>query len=178
LGTRDCAVAALIALFVAVVVRVPLVRRFGTALAVVAVAVLAVGGYAANKSYLRDRYHAVTDPKGQLYASLQDSSGVRIGVIGTALYPFLGPTFTNTVSYIGETEAHHAFVDYPTCSAWRAAVAAGDYSYVVIETSPGNPPPPALGWAQTDPGATSVVTNDAGGVFEVGAGFGTAPCAD
>jgi hypothetical protein len=176
LGTKDCAVAAAIALVVAAVVRVPLVRRFGTVLAVVAVLVLAAAGYSANKTYLRDRYHNVADSKGALYASLQDQSGVRIGVIGTSLYPFLGPTFTNTVDYIGETEAHHAFVDYATCSAWRAAVAAGNYAYVVIETSAGNPPPPALAWTQTDPSATPVVTNDAGGVFQVGPGFGSAPC--
>jgi hypothetical protein len=176
LGTKDCAAAAAIALVVAAVVRVPFVRRFGTVFAVVAVLVLAAAGYSANKSYLRDRYHNVADSKGALYASLQDQSGVRIGVIGTSLYPFLGPTFTNTVDYVGETEAHHAFVDYTTCSAWRAAVASGNYNYVVIETSAGNPPPPSLAWAATDPSATPVVTNDAGGVFEVGPGFGSAPC--
>jgi hypothetical protein len=178
LGTKDCAAAAAIALVVAAAVRLPLVRRFGTVLAVIAVLALAAGGYAANKSYLRDRYHDLADSKGALYASLQDQSGVRIGVIGTALYPFLGPTFTNTVSYIGETEAHHAFVDYPTCSAWRAAVVAGGYAYIVIETSAGNPPPPQLDWAQSDPDVTPVVTNDAGGVFEVGPGFGSALCSD
>ncbi len=176
LGTRDCAAAAAVALVVAAVVRAPVVRRFGPWLALVAVAALAVGGYAANRSYLRDRYHTVADSKEALYASVQDKTGVRIGVIGTVLYPFLGATFSNTVQYVGETEAHHAFVDYPSCPAWRAAVAAGDYSFVVVETSAGNPPPPQLAWASSDPAATPVVTNDAGGVFEVGPGFGTAPC--
>jgi hypothetical protein len=176
LGTKDCAAAALVALVVVAVVRVPVVRRFGTVLAVIAVVVLAVGGYAANKSYLRDRYHDAADAKGALYASLQDKSGVRIGVIGTALYPFLGPTFTNTVSYIGETEDHHAFLDYPTCSAWRTAVVAGDYSYVVVETSAGNPPPPSLAWIQSDSDAAPVVQNAAGSVFSVGPGFGAESC--
>lgn len=175
-GTTTRIVAIAVALVAVVAVRLAPGGRLGAALAVVAVLALAAGGYPAQKQYLRDRYQSSANPQEALYASLQEKSGVRIGVVGTALYPFLGPTFTNTVDYIGEAGPDHAFLDYSGCDAWRAAVVAGNFAYVVIELTPGQAPPPALGWAQTDPSAAPLLTDEAGSVFAVGPDFGSASC--
>ncbi|HWC35217.1 MAG TPA: hypothetical protein VG650_10355 [Mycobacteriales bacterium] len=174
-GTTIAAV--VLAFVVVAVVRLPVLRHHAPAAVAVVVAVAVVAGYPLNHRYLRDRYHTTASAKEALYASLQSQTGKRIGVVGSpVLYPFLGPTYANTVTYIAKPGPHHAFLDYTACGEWRAAVAAGNYAYVVVELSSGNPPPPALQWTRTDPAATEVVANAAGSVFIIRPGFGTATC--
>jgi hypothetical protein len=103
---------------------------------------------------------------------LRAQPATAVGVVGLpGIYPFLGPAYANQVDYIGRYLPDHSFVDYATCGAWRSAVEAGHYAYVAIETSPGSPPPQALGWTQTDGAARPVLANSAGSVFAIEAGF-------
>lgn len=177
LGHGATLAAIVVALAVVAVLRLPQVRRHAPVIVAAVVVVGVIGGYSANQRYLKDRYHGHKQAKEALYRSLQAQSGVKIGVVGAAIYPFLGSTYDNTAEYLGQTEADHAFVDYSTCSSWRGAVAAGRYDFVVIEISPGSPPPPALEWTATDSAAQEILRNSAGAVFAVGPGFGTEPCA-
>lgn len=174
-GTTLAAIAA--ALVVAALLRLELLRRHLVALAAVVVVLAVVVGYPVNKRYLRDRYHAQDTPQAQLYRSLQPATNTKIGVVGAgATYPFLGPDYDNTVAYVGQTGEHHQFSDYTTCDTWRGAVLSGGYRFVVVEISPGNPPPPALAWTSSDSSATQLFANSAGSVFAINPGFGEAPC--
>jgi hypothetical protein len=179
LGTGSVVAVVVVALIAVALVWLPFVRRHAAALAVIGVLVGAVVGYPVNHRYLDHRYHATATAtaKEKLYGSLARVSGERIGVVGSpVLYPFLGATYSNTVSYVGQTLAHHQFADYASCATWRTAVAAGHYGFVVVEVSQGNPPPPALTWTQTASSATLIGGNVAGSVFAIGPGFGTEAC--
>ena len=177
LGHGATLAAIVVVLVAAALLRLPWVRQhLVVVVALVAVAAVVVG-YPANKRYLRDRYHGRATPQAELYRSLQGSNGVKVGVVGGgAIYPFLGADYDNTAMYVGQTGEHHAFADYATCESWRAGVAAGAFQYVVVETSPGNPPPAALEWTSTDPLANQVFSNAAGSVWAINPGFGAVPC--
>jgi hypothetical protein len=177
LGHGTTLAAIVVALVGAALLRIQWVRRRLPVVAALVVVVAVVVGYPVNKRYLRDRYHSHETPQAQLYGSLQAVTGAKIGIVGAgAVYPFLGSSYTNTATYVGQTGANHAFADYATCDQWRAAVVRGQFRFVVVETSPGNPPPAALAWTSSDSSASPLFSNSAGSVFVIEPGFGTAPC--
>jgi hypothetical protein len=166
-----------VALIGAGLLRVRWVRHHLPVVVALVVVAAIVVGYPANKRYLRDRYHGDATPQAELYRSLQGASGAKIGVVGgAAFYPFLGSRYDNTVTYLGQTVAHHGFADYATCDAWRAAVMRGGFRFIVVETSTANPPPAALAWTSADSSATKAFANSAGTVFAIGHGFGMVAC--
>ncbi len=108
-------------------------RRFGTGLrAAVGVGTLCLLLFLAaeaNRSYQRTRY--TQDP---LY-SFVDSHlrHARIAIAGfDRQYPLYGSRWTNHVQYLGMAQPHGGFTTARSCRAWRRALAAGHYGYVVI----------------------------------------------
>jgi hypothetical protein len=77
-------------------------------------------------------------------------------------YPLLGLDDSNQVQYIAQHGAHGSFTTIRTCRAWRAAVNAGHYRYLV--TTPARNPwhphgleySPEGAWTQSDPAAKLV----------------------
>jgi hypothetical protein len=177
LGHAATLAAIVVMVVLALLVRLEAVRRRrGVLLAGVVVVAVAVG-YQANAHYLDDRYQGGGTPKEALYQSLQAQSGATVGVVGLpVIYPFLGSTYQNTAVYVGEKVADEEFRDYQTCDAWRAAVRAGRFDFIVVQMSSGNPPPPAYGWTSSDPSASKLFENEAGSVFAIGPGFGSGAC--
>ncbi|HVY09141.1 MAG TPA: hypothetical protein VHB18_03235 [Mycobacteriales bacterium] len=156
--------------------REPTLRHAGVVVAACVVLGVVVG-YPLNRFYLHHRYAPGIGDKRELYASLNGQTGKKIGVVGLpGIYPFQGPTYANRVSYVGRERSDHAFLEYATCTAWRRAVAAGRYDFIVAETSPGEVVPPARGWTASDPAARTVLANPEGAVFAIDSGFGDAPC--
>jgi len=145
--------------------------------------VVALAGYPVQRHYLNGRYsfQPGVSALGREWALFRDIRGARVGVAGTfgsfASYPFYGLDDSNRVQYIAARGPVGSFTPIGSCPAWRAAVNAGHYRYVV--TTPGrNPwhpkpllPSPERGWLVTDPTAHIVYQRRAFGqpidVFEL-----------
>ncbi|HWF52776.1 MAG TPA: hypothetical protein VG294_19180 [Solirubrobacteraceae bacterium] len=145
LGATVVAAAALAALGAALVlagrpaVRVPVIAGAGVLLAA-----LTLAGYAGQRHYLRGRYtfQPGVSSLSRLWAWARDVRHARIGLVGTFggffAYPLLGLDDSNRVNYLARHGAHGSFTPILTCRAWRAAVNAGRYRYLV--TTPARDP--------------------------------------
>ncbi|MEX2107811.1 MAG: hypothetical protein WD827_02850, partial [Solirubrobacterales bacterium] len=112
-----------------------------------AAAVIAVG-YPVQRDYLRDRYanpDFTTPGLDAAFKWAQPVSGARIATTSTRQYPLFGTDLSNRVQFVGEERPHGGFVAPTTCRAWRHALNAGDYDYVVTSRDriePNKPPYP------------------------------------
>jgi hypothetical protein len=141
----------------------PRVALAGAAGAVIAA--LALAGYAVERHYLRGRYsfQPRVSSLSTLWAWARSIHHARIGLVGTYggffAYPLLGSDDSNRVEYVAEHGPHGSFTPIRTCGAWRMAVNAGHYRYLV--TTPARNPwrPRALeyspegDWTSADPAA-------------------------
>ncbi len=153
---------------------------------------LAVAGYAWQRHYLRGRY--VSSPgvsyMARAWALFRKVHGARVGVVGTFggffTYPLYGPDGSNRVQYIAQRGPHGSFTSITSCPAWRAAVNAGHYRYLV--TTPARDPwhpkqlsrSPEREWTASDPAAHVIYTRRAKGqpitVFELDGPLQPATC--
>jgi hypothetical protein len=130
-----------------------------------AVALILAAGYPIQRHYLEERY--ASDP----LAFARHLEHQRIGVVGfVRTYPLFGDDLSNRVEQVAARGPHGAFIRIRGCRAWRAALAAGRYRYVV--TSPPLLPYTAEGvifgpafdpktspeavWTRSDPAAQEV----------------------
>ncbi len=136
----------------------------GAALLVIA----AVAGYPVQRHYLSGKYafQPGISALSRVWAFFRSIHDARVGVAGTfgafATYPLYGVDDSNRVQYIAAHGPHGSFTAIRTCPAWRAAVNAGHYRYVV--TTPDRDPwrrrqltpSPEGGWIATDPAARRI----------------------
>lgn len=139
-------------------------------------ALLAAGGFAAQRDYVRDRYAEVGPnvPRASVWA--QSVRDARIGVLGfTPQYPLYGRDLSNRVEQIGRPGPRGAFARLSTCGEWRRAVNAGGYGYLVVAPvqSPNLPPVPPrreareAAWTRADPAASELVRDGKVSVFRL-----------
>jgi hypothetical protein len=136
--------------------------------AVLALVIVVPAGYALQRSYLRGRYvyHPGISHLAPVWALFRTVHNARVGIVGTFggffSYPLYGVDDSNRVQYLGQRGPHGSFTAITSCAAWRSAVNAGHFDYVV--TTPSRDPwhPSALGpspegrWTSSDPAATTV----------------------
>ncbi len=96
----------------------------------------------------------------------------RIGLSGPLLlyYPLYGNDLSNSVTYVGDRTSHDYYSTPPNCVAWREAVNAGHFQFVVTTVLANHGrvlTDSAYGWIQTDRSAHLITT---GGII-YGAGF-------
>ena len=136
--------------------------------------VLAVGaGYPVQRHYLESRY---SDPRfttpglDAAFRWARSLSGARIATTSTRQYPLFGTDLSNRVRFVGLERPHGGFAAPTTCRAWRRALNAGDYDYVVASRDridSGKPAyPPAAAWAE-GPAATVVFRKPPTAVFRL-----------
>ncbi|MGE5407606.1 MAG: hypothetical protein ACM3NV_03245 [Syntrophothermus sp.] len=113
-------------------------------------------GYPVQRHYLRDRYANPTFSSPGLDAAFKwarDISGARIATTSTRQYPLFGTDLSNRVQFVGVERPHGGFEAPATCRAWREALDAGGYDYVVASRDriePGKPPyPPTARWTES-----------------------------
>ena len=192
LGAVGLAVAVTVAALVIGVLRR---ARPGRALAVAGAGVLAlaVAGYAGQRVYLRDRYtyHPGFSYLARTWALFRQLRGARVGVVGTFggffSYPLYGLDLSNHVQYIAQRGPHGSFSPITSCAAWRAAVNAGHYRYLVTTPArdPWHPkrlgPSPERGWTSSDPAAHLIYSLEATGqpiaLFELSGPLNPRGCA-
>jgi hypothetical protein len=134
-------------------------RRPWFATPVLALPVLAVLGLAlwpAERTYLRTRY--TTGP----LAFARPLRHQRIAVVGFEQdYPAFGLDLTNSVTEISHHGPHGAQTEIESCRAWRRALNAGHYGYIVTSPPYGLVFPSApdyAAWTRSDPAATVIGT--------------------
>jgi hypothetical protein len=118
--------------------RVPKQVLQGVAAAVVVS--LLVGGFFAQRRYLRDRYIDTIGSNpffdaaslNAMYEWARGVSHARIGIVGVQYqYPLFGLDVTNDVRYIGVRGNAGNFRHAENCREWRQLVSDGHFDYVV-----------------------------------------------
>jgi hypothetical protein len=155
---------------------------------VLALAVATVG-WERQDDYFDHRYERAEDFRFQLDEAVRwanPTSDLRIGVAGTSgafnQYGFYGDDLTNYVQYVGRHLPEADFRAITTCSAFREAVNAGDYDYLVTtpELDLNDPstasPAPERGWVSGDPAVTEVLQSGRVAVFRIEGELDTGGC--
>jgi hypothetical protein len=151
--------------------RLPRLRRWRlvtvAAGALVAVVVVAVG-YRVQRFYLNERYANPAEvlPNPGLATAFKWARGLhdtRIGITIQRQLPFYGTDLSNHVQFVGVHGSAAAFERAASCRAWREAVNAGRYDYVVTavdRAAPGSTFSPAEEiWTGGDPAAQEIAHN-------------------
>ena len=170
----------------------PLGRIVLIAGAVVLLTAGAAAGYTWQRHYMRGRYQfrKGVSYMAHVWSMFRTVRNARIGVGGTYggffSYPLFGANLSNTVKYIAHTGPHGSFTPITSCQAWRTAVNAGHFRYLV--TTPGREfwepkvllPSPEGRWTASDPNARLIYTKHALGqeisVFELTGPLDPASC--
>jgi hypothetical protein len=123
-------------------------------------AALLVSGSFLQHFYLTHRYAA--GPQAPVSRWADTVHHARIGVSNLILnYPLYGNDLTNQVVFVGDRTTHDYYSTPPNCVAWRKAVDAGHYQFIVAEGAEapaGALARSTLGWTRTDPSAHLVAT--------------------
>jgi hypothetical protein len=134
---------------------------------------LAAIGYPVQRHYLQSRYSDPTFTTPGLNAAFawaRDVSDARIATTSTRQYPLFGTDLSNYVQFVGEETAHGGFEPLTSCRAWRHALNAGAYDYVVASRDrlePGKPLyPPQAKWTEGS-GATVILRKPPTVVFRL-----------
>ncbi|HWE34908.1 MAG TPA: hypothetical protein VG410_15555 [Solirubrobacteraceae bacterium] len=134
-----------------------------------------IAGYPWQRHYLKGRYafQPGISALSHVWALFRGVHHTRVGVAGTFgmffAYPLYGLDDSNRVQYIAARGPHGSFTPLASCRAWRAAVDAGGYRYVVTTPArdPWHPKPlrysPERGWIASDPAARVVYEHRAFG---------------
>lgn len=161
-------------------------RRLATGLGALAITLILVLGYGAQRDYLSSRYVASLAPPADnpgFRATPQwrviqewgrDLKGERIGVVGPPAaygqYVFYGEDLSTHVRYVGTPGANGAHLPIGDCVDWFRALNEGEYGYVVVTPSaalgPGPVPQETL-WLSLDPTAREIARSGAASVFKM-----------
>ncbi|MEK6250546.1 MAG: hypothetical protein AABM43_01175 [Actinomycetota bacterium] len=154
----------------AVAVCMPLLRRTDmrrnvarispAAAAAAAVGLLLVGGWFLQRSYLSHRYDGEDFRSAGLNAAFEWANDQREQRIATTLpiqYPLIGPDLSNRVTFVGRQHDDAGFTLIRGCRPLRAALAAGDYRFVVTAGGLGPREPGKSHCLAKDPRARPVV---------------------
>src|SRR5262249_3464446 len=99
------------------------------------------------------------DPLLPAYRWAQNVHHARIGTSAVLQYGLYDDELTNHVQYVGVRGPDAGFDIASTCEAWRAAVNAGHYDYVVTAPRYGGTHSPQTDWTR-EPGVSQVVLQD------------------
>jgi hypothetical protein len=132
--------------------------------------VVVIAGFPLTRRYEHNRFSA-TEPARMALLNWGRSAppGGHVGVVGRALqYALYGPRLKTTVDYVGEHRAHHEFGDFETCAAFRSALRAGNYDYLVAFFPLDHREVDQLiRWVRSDPSAKVVIENRGGQVIKL-----------
>jgi hypothetical protein len=161
-------VAAASAVFVAP--RLHRVHAVGLAMAAV------VGLGVLQPFYLDRRYHDVSHwggnrhvvALGAVYSWADRVHHARLALAGPdEQWPLFGPDLTNEVRYIGQHTPHGGFERTRTCGAWRRAIVAGHYDYIVTVKDRAAGEPYEVRWTAGDPAVSEILHVASARVFRV-----------
>jgi hypothetical protein len=139
-------------------------------------AVAVIAGYFEQRQYLDGRYAdpaAVLQNPGldAIFLWSRNAEDSRIATTTTRQYPLYGTDLSSHVQHVGVERPTAGFIRATSCEAWREAVDAGGYDYVVTaldRAEEGGPRvPPERDWTRGSPNAREVVRDGPASVFEL-----------
>jgi hypothetical protein len=148
-------------------------RRSPPAAAAVAALILVIAGYPLQRHYLHRRYayQPGVSSLAHTWGLFRGIRNVRVGVVGTYggffSYPYFGLDVSNPVEYVGARGPYGSFTPITSCPAWRRAVNAGRFRYLVTTPArdPWHPKPlhtsPEASWTAGDPAARRIYSKRA-----------------
>lgn len=128
--------------------------------------VTVLAGQFVQRSYLENRYvnpDFTTPGLGQAFKWAQGIEDESIATNATRQYPLFGRDLDNEVQFVGIPGEHAGFTKPESCEAFREAVAAGEYRYLVVtldRPSPKRAFPREAGWIADDPAVTQVMRKE------------------
>jgi hypothetical protein len=136
--------------------------------------IVAIGiGYPIQRHYLQSRYESPSFTTPGLNAAFEwsrDISDARIATTSTRQYPLFGTDLSNDVQFVGRERPHGGFEPFTRCRAWRQALNAGDYDYVIASRDrlePGKSSyPPQASWTE-GPAANPILRKPPTVVFQL-----------
>jgi hypothetical protein len=158
----------------AVVIALIALRSARAAVGLAAVIVV-VAGYPLQRHYLQARYvfHPRVSQLAGTWEVFRNIHHARIGLVGTFggffSYPYYGLDLSNRVQYVGRRGPHGSFTPIASCTAWRAAINAGRFRYVITTPArdPWHPRPlmrsPEAAWTRSDRAAHVIYERSATG---------------
>jgi hypothetical protein len=150
-------------------------RRSGLAAIGAAALIVVIAGYPLQRHYLHRRYayQPGVSSLARTWAIFRGVHDARVGVVGTFggffSYPYFGLDISNPVDYVAARGPHGSLEPITSCPAWRRAVNAGHYRYLVTTPArdPWHPKPlrpsPEMGWTAGDPAAHLIYARRATG---------------
>ena len=158
-------------------------RPVAIAAVAIAAALAVAAGYRVQRNYLEDRYaseYGIGEPGLEsAFIWARDVRDARIATITIRQYPFYGADISNHVQYVGRRGSDDSFTPITSCNAWRRAIDAGDYDYVVTASNtpaPDAKPPPETDWTGDDPNAKRIVHEGPAAVFRLDGELDPADC--
>jgi hypothetical protein len=150
-------------------------RRSGLAAVVAAALIVVIAGYPLQRHYLHRRYayQPGVSSLARSWAIFRGIRDARVGVVGTFggffSYPYFGLDVSNPVQYVAGHGPHGTLTPITSCPAWRRAVNAGHFRYLVTTPArdPWHPKPlqpsPEARWTAGDPAAHLIYARRATG---------------
>ncbi len=150
-------------------------RRSGLAAVGAAALIVVIAGYPLQRHYLHRRYayQPGVSSLARTWAIFRAVRDARVGVVGTFggffSYPYFGLDVSNPVAYVAARGPHGSFTPITSCPAWRRAVNAGHFRYLVATPArdPWHPKPlqpsPEARWTAGDPAAHLIYARRATG---------------
>jgi hypothetical protein len=124
-------------------------------------AVAVVAGHEAERTYIDGRYAKASSVERNraldaAFAWAREVKGARIATDVFRQYGLYGNELSNRVTFLGVERAHGSFMSIPGCAAWRRAINAGNFDFVVPaptyrDAAGGVHAAPALRWTASDP---------------------------
>ncbi|MDQ2621443.1 MAG: hypothetical protein M3Y45_00200, partial [Actinomycetota bacterium] len=148
-------------------------HRTGMVALALAGLVLLFAGQPVQRHYFENRYATpefTTPGLGAAFAWARDVKDERIGTVATRQYPLFGLKVDNEVQFVGVKQPHGGFIRAEACPAFREAVNAGGYRYLVtaLDRSGGRLKyPREAGWTATDPASNEVLREKGAVIFEL-----------
>ena len=146
-------------------------RRAVAAGLAVAAAAAVLAGWFAQDDYLEHRYArgGLPEPIGASYLRLRDVEHARIAVGGfLGHYPLYGRRPRNTVEVPVVAESNGDSRPITTCREWHAALASGDYDFVVTAPDPDGVLPVETAWTRAYRSARELLRVGHNSLFELG----------
>jgi hypothetical protein len=157
-------------------------RLDGALLGLALLGVAAVLYWPQVEQYMAKRYTYIWTQTG-LTPSFRWAKGIhdaRIALVGTRgahyQYAYYGDDSSNRVVYVGARGPHGSFNPIQTCAAWRAAINAGHFDYIITTPYDLTTFSPEQTWATPGPGATRVFKNGPVSIFRVDGPLSPADC--
>jgi hypothetical protein len=122
-----------------------------------------LAGFVLQRHHYTNRYSSDLWPASPALIGMRNVEDAEIAVGGGFfhIYPLVGADLSNHVDRVGISQPHHGLTRPSSCRAWRHALQARRYDFVVLAPSfEPEADPPERGWTRSDRSAVRVTIDE------------------